>query len=132
MQRAVSGPPADPRANGSATNMRVELTDAMLRTLVPPGRGRIELRDTLVPGLVLRITPTGIMTWSARAWTHDGKRTRPTIGTWPKVGIAAARKRARSLLGKIADGEDPVEEKRAARAERQARAALPTVAASLA
>jgi integrase len=112
--------------------MPVELTDAMLRALVPPTRGRIELRDTVVPGLVLRITPASIMTWSARAWTHEGKRTRPTIGTWPKVGITQARKRARSLLGKIVDGEDPAEEKRAARAERQARAALPTVAAGLA
>ena len=112
--------------------MRVELTDAFLRALRPPARGRIELRDTVVQCLALRVTAAGTASWSVHVRTRDGKRTRPGIGEWPKVGIKAARTQARVLLGEIAKGGDPVEDKRTARAERSARAALPTVAASLA
>ena len=39
--------------------MRVELNDAFVRALKPPARGQIDLRDTLVPCLTLRITHTG-------------------------------------------------------------------------
>src|SRR4051794_24305578 len=105
--------------------MRVELTDAYLRALRPPEEGRIELRDAVVRGLALRITPTGTASWSVHVRTHEGKRTRPLIGTWPKIGIRDARIQARKLLGDIAKGEDPVERKRGARAERAARAAMP-------
>ena len=112
--------------------MRVELTDAFLRALLPPPRGRIELRDTFVPCLALRITANGTASWSVHVRTHGGKRTRPSLGEWPTIGIKAARSRARELLVEVARGGDPVEEKRTARAERRAREVLPTVAAFLA
>jgi integrase len=70
--------------------------------------------------------------WSVHVRTRGGKRTRPGLGAWPTVGIKLARQRARELLLDIAKGGDPVEEKRTARQERNARAALPTVAACLA
>ncbi|MBD0272577.1 MAG: DUF4102 domain-containing protein, partial [Acetobacteraceae bacterium] len=112
--------------------MKRDLNDAWLRAfarreLPEPGR-RKEVWDTRVVGLVLRLTPTGIITWSVRARTRDGKRTRPTIGAWPHVGIAEARKRAQAQLSAIQNGADPVAQKRAARAERSAREAEPTVA----
>src|SRR5215469_13027106 len=112
--------------------MRVELTDAFVRALKPPARGRIDLRDTLVPCLTLRITHTGTATWSVQARTREGKRTRPSLGTWPVVGIRKARQQARLMLAEIAHGGDPAADKRQARIERQARAALPTVAEALA
>jgi integrase len=112
--------------------MRRELNDAMLRALRPPVTGRLELWDTRVAGLVLRITVSGTASWSVRARTRDGKRTRPTLGGWPEVGIAAARKRARATLADIQGGADPVVAKRDARADRVARAAQPTVADRLA
>jgi integrase len=112
--------------------MRVELTDAFVRALKPPARGRIDLRDTLVPCLTLRITHNGTATWSVQARTRDGKRTRPSLGTWPVVGIRKARQQARLMLADIAHGGDPAADKRQARIERQARAALPTVAEALA
>jgi hypothetical protein len=60
--------------------------------------------------------------------TRDGKRTRPTLGAWPALGIADARKRALAQLAAIHGGADPVAQKRAARADRAAREAEPTVA----
>jgi len=44
--------------------MRRELTDVFIRSLPPPANGRVEIWDSRVSGLVLRITPTGAATWS--------------------------------------------------------------------
>lgn len=112
--------------------MKQDLNDAWLRTLKPPGEGRIEVWDTRVPGLSLRLTPGGAATWSVRTRTRNGKQTRPRLGTWPAMGIAEARREARALLADVARGADPVGEKRAARTGRTARAGLPTVAERLA
>jgi integrase len=105
--------------------MKRELTDAFLRGVEPPAEGRLELRDTKVPGLVLRITPKsrmnpkGLATWSVRTRTKDGKQTRPKLGTWPILSIGAARKAARDMLAAIQTGDDPAEKWRQARAERR-------------
>lgn len=113
--------PAEPKK-------RRDLTDAYLRTVEPPAEGRLELRDRRVLGLVLRMTKGGVATWSIRARTHDGKQTRPTLGTWPHVGIAEARKAALAAIASIQTGGDPIAEKRRARDERKARAGEKTVA----
>jgi integrase len=107
------------------------LTDVWLQALKPPASGRIEIRDSRVNGLMLRLTSTGIATWSVRARTRDGKRTRPTLGRWPAVGIAEARRRALAAIAEIQGGGDPVSARRAARAERAARGTLPTVSERL-
>ncbi len=112
--------------------MRRELTDVWLRGVKPPAAGRLEIWDTRAGGLVLRITPAGAATWSVRARTADGKRTRPKIGTWPAVGIAEARKRALGISAAILAGGDPVAERQARQAELAARTGLPTVADRLA
>lgn len=99
--------------------MKRELTDAFLRGVEPPAEGRIELRDTKVPGLVLRMTPKGLATWSVRTRTKDGKQTRPKLGTWPILPIGAARKAARDMLAAIQTGADPAEKWRQDRAARR-------------
>ena len=71
--------------------MKRDLNDPWLRSQKPPETGRLEVWDTWVSGLVLRMTPGGVATWSVRARTRDGKRTRPTIGTWPSMSITASR-----------------------------------------
>ncbi len=101
--------------------MKRELNDAWLRSVKPPAAGRIEIRDTEVSALVLRVTPNGAMTWSARTRTKDGKQTRPKLGTYPAMGIAAARRAARLAIGGIIGGADPIEEKRQAREARRTR-----------
>jgi integrase len=107
--------------------LRREITDVFLRNLDPPKTGRLEVWDTREAGLVLRLTPSGMAVWSVRSRTQDGKRTRPKLGEWPKLGVADARKRARAMLVDIHRGADPVAEKQAARAERKARESMPTV-----
>ena len=111
--------------------MRKDLTDAYLRTIAPPPAGRFEVRDDAVRGLVFRLTHKGAASWCVRAYTREGKEARVTVGTYPAVGLSEARKRARASLAAIQGGADPVEEKRAARVERERREAEPTVAERL-
>lgn len=112
--------------------MRRNLNDAWLRAQEPPASGRLEIRDTETVGLVLRVTPAGVMTWSVRTRTKDGKQTRPKLGTYPAMGIAAARKAARKQLVAVEGGADPVAEEQRARAAKRDRDAALTVAAALA
>jgi len=112
--------------------MKRDLNDMWLRSVNPPAAGRLEIRDAEVVGLVLRVTPNGAMTWSVRTRTKDGKQTRPKLGTYPAMGIAAARKAARAAIGGIVAGADPVEDKRKAREARRNRLAEATVADRLA
>jgi integrase len=104
-------------------NVQRNLTDGYLRAVSPPATGRLEIRDTRVRGLILRITANATFTWSARTRTEDGRQTRPKLGTWPAMGIAEARKRALAVLSDIQQGGDPVVAKQTARAARL----LPTV-----
>jgi integrase len=112
--------------------MRVVLSDTWLRAVKPPPHGRIEVRDVKAPGLVARITPNGVVSWAARGRRPDGREARVTLGTWPTLSLAEARKKAQGARTAVADGKDPTAEKRQARADRQARAELPTVTERLA
>jgi hypothetical protein len=116
----------------SEVSRRRNITDLFLQALKPPVTGRLEIHDTRVNGLMLRVTPSGGATWSVRQRLADRKRPRPSIGRWPEMPIREARKRARIMLGELASGKDPVVAKRQARAERAARAARPTVENQLA
>jgi len=107
------------------------ITDGFLRGVKPPGSGRIEIRDTHTRGLVLRLTAGGTASWSTRGLLPTGKHGRITLGTWPHVGIAEARRRAKAAVAGTQAGEDPIAEKRAARAAELERAALPTVAEAI-
>jgi integrase len=109
-----------------------DLTDAGLRALKPPATGRTEIRDPRVKGLVLRLTPNGAASWSVRVRTREGKHTRPTLGTWPAMSIADARRSALAMIVAVQSGGDPVAEKKSARAERKEREAAPTVAERMA
>jgi len=109
-----------------------DLTDAFLRALKPPARGRIELADGRVRGLWFRLTAAGAGSWCVRTRTADGKQTRPALGTWPALGIAEARRAALDTLATVQRGADPVAAKRAARKARARDLAEPTVADRLA
>jgi integrase len=95
--------------------LRVSLTDAFLRSVKPPTAGRFEIRDPACGGLVFRITATGARSWSFRFRDALGRQTRATIGEYPAIGLKAARKAANAMRALVANGGNPVENKRAAR-----------------
>lgn len=97
----------------------MNFTEARCKALsAPPGR-RLEVCDTEVTGLRLRVSAPAANGSVARSWALlqriDGKVTRVTIGKWPKVSVNAARDRARVLQGAIITGANPARDKRRAR-----------------
>ena len=92
------------------------LTDLRVRNLKPtPGR-QIDLYDARIRGLAVRISPKG--TKSFVVWYRIGSKARRlTLGRFPTMSLAEARKRAQEALIQVADGKDPAAEKQRARTD---------------
>jgi integrase len=96
--------------------MKKPLTDAVVRSAVPPATGRLEITDERCPGLQLRVTSAGVRSWSFRFRDPgSGAVTRATIGKYPALSLSYARERATDLRRSVARGVNPVEQKRQSR-----------------
>lgn len=96
------------------------LTDARIRKMEPPARGRRLVFDKhrdAPKGFGLRITAAGKRAFVLRYLTHDGKDRLLTIGEHPTWSLAAARKRASELRREIDSGADVLAQRREKRAE---------------
>jgi integrase len=93
------------------TMKRRRLTDLSIKAIRRPEAGRIQIPDAVVSGLWLRATDTGVRSWSV-LYRPPGRSTpvRYTIGRWPGITCAAARKVAKAVLADVADGKDPAAE----------------------
>ncbi|HOW76622.1 MAG TPA: site-specific integrase [Candidatus Competibacteraceae bacterium] len=81
-----------------------------------PAAERYEVRDTGQPGLVLRISPTGHKSYSVgKGVGRHGRRIK--IADFSAITLDEARKRAKTLLGDLANGIDPITARRKARAQ---------------
>lgn len=69
-----------------------------------PGEKLYRLRDSTVPGLMLRVTPAGKKTWAV-TWGRGQER---VLGTYPVMTLEAARERARRELGEVAEHGAPL------------------------
>ncbi|WP_082112785.1 Arm DNA-binding domain-containing protein [Pseudoxanthomonas suwonensis] len=74
-----------------------------------------ELRDTLVPGFLCKVTPTGRKVFMLAYRTNWGERRKPSIGKFGELTVEQARAIAKDMLADIRRGEDPSAEKRAMR-----------------
>ena len=92
----------------------VTLTTKGIEAMQPPAL-RTELPDQAVKGLYLVCQPTGTKTWALRARVA-GKPVKMTLGTWPKMGLAAARAAAAEAKERIETGADPIAERKAEQA----------------
>lgn len=97
------------------------LTDKSLERITPPAQGRIELWDSQVSGLGLRIGSKR-KTWQV-FYRFNGIQRRKSLGVWPVVDVAEARKRAGAILDLARNGTDPEEQERK---QREAEAAAET------
>lgn len=79
----------------------MKLTDAKIRTLPIPTAGRKKYADG--HGLVLLVSFTGLKTWYLRKRVA-GKEQMLTLGTYPAIGLADARRAAESLSTRLAKG----------------------------
>src|SRR5262245_13918751 len=78
-----------------------------------PDTARREIPDGR--GLYLLVQPSGAKSWAVRCRLR-GRATKLTLGTWPAMTLAAARKAAADARLQVAEGGDPTAAKREARA----------------
>jgi integrase len=70
-----------------------------------PGPQRREISDG-GSGLWLLVQPSGAKSWAVR-YRYAGRPTKLTLGGWPALTLAAARKGAADALHELARGHDP-------------------------
>jgi integrase len=98
--------------------MQKRLSDAFLRGLAPPPSGRLDISDIGCSGLSFRVTAAGAQSWNFRFRDPTTRRTtRLTLGSYPAIGLGAARELADGYRKAVARGENPAAEKRKARDE---------------
>ncbi len=97
------------------------LTTTIINAAKKPGK----LYDEGRLGLYLNVAPGGSKSWLQRI-TIDGKRREIGLGGYPVVTLLMARKRALDNKRAVADGRDPLAEKRRARVPTFAEAAQAT------
>jgi hypothetical protein len=94
--------------------MKLKLTKRTIAEL-EPGEKAYEVNDSELPGFLLRIQPTGHMTYYARFRLDDGTRGRVRVGPASILTPVQARDKARDLLAQATQGIDPAETRRSAR-----------------
>ena len=94
--------------------MRARLTDRTLQAMKPHA-GRYHVGDSVVRGLRVRVSIDGQRTFSVVYRAPNGDVRTFTIGTYPEVGLAAARDLARDVKASARLGTDRQEEKVSAR-----------------
>lgn len=84
--------------------MRKKLTTKMIDAL-PLSKGkRYEVRDTVLPGLHIRVSATGGKVWNL-ATRIEGRMRRIKLGAYPVISLSDARQRAQGILRDIALGK---------------------------
>jgi integrase len=108
--------------------VQIAITEAVIADLRRTTRIKVlDVWDTTMRGLVLRILPSSRASWFVRTWTTAGKRTSIKIGEHPALRVVDARKQALIQLGAVQQGRDPVGERRAVREARRVAALAITV-----
>lgn len=94
--------------------MKVALSDKIIGGLdhssILEGRERRTLWDASQKGLGLLIHKSGTIAWVLR-YSMRGHNGQTTLGQWPDLPYAVAKKKAQSLRGQVADGIDPAKVK---------------------
>ena len=75
----------------------------------------VELRDTLVPGFLCKITPAGRKVFMLQYRTNAGERRKPALGLYGELTVEQARSLAQEWLAEVRRGGDPSAAKAAAR-----------------
>ncbi|WP_143750658.1 site-specific integrase [Mesorhizobium sp. WSM4312] len=91
-----------------------ELTDKFCQSAKATSGRKVDYFDTLVKGLVLRVSAGGTKSWYL-VYGPPAKRQWLKLGSYPEIplgGDRGARQRARDARAKVGDGGDPVADKK--------------------
>lgn len=104
------------------------LTELQIENLATP-ESRREIPDGKISGLYLVMQPSGAKSWALR-YRVAGAPKKFTIGPYPAISLATARKKAQKALGEVVDGNDPSAQKKAVKeAEKAAKSTADRVEA---
>jgi len=99
--------------------MKKKLTEMGVDKMNPVAGQRLEVFDTLTPGLALRVTEAGKKSWSVMyrvAGRGDGGNRgalrRMTLGAYPLIDLKAARDKARAAIDLADRGDDPADQRK--------------------
>lgn len=92
----------------------IKLTKTAVDSATPKSKD-YELRDTAIPGFLLKVTPTGRKVFMIQYRTNAGERRKPAIGRFGEITVEQARSIAQDWLAEVRRGNDPSAEKSAAR-----------------
>ena len=84
---------------------RFPIADTALENLEPEA-SEYRIKDS--ESLYFRVAPSGKKSWVFRYKREDGKWPWISLGAYPLISGAKARKKARELLNDIVDGKNPV------------------------
>jgi integrase len=100
--------------SGSEAHQMAKALNARTVETAKPAAERREIADGLLPRLYLVIQPSGSRSWAVR-YRHHGHPCKYTLGRYPAIDLASARKLASAALRAVAEGRDPTQEKKRAR-----------------
>jgi integrase len=83
-----------------------ELTDVFLRKMRPPEQAQIDVWDRSIAGFGVRCSRAGTKTF-VLVYRVRGKWRRMSLGRYPNLKLADARKRAHAALREVSAGRDP-------------------------
>ncbi len=92
---------------------RKRLTDTAIKNAKPPAIGQAELWDGGLSGFGLRVTAKGVKSF-VLLYRHHGRPRRWTLGRYPALSLADARRMASDALTAIEHGRDPAEDNQTA------------------
>jgi integrase len=93
--------------------MARKLTDTLVRSLAPPAAGQRVVWDGALPRFGLRLAAGGARAWVIK-YKVRGRSRWLTLGSYPLISLAGARKKAKRQFARVVQGEDPAAERRTA------------------
>ena len=83
------------------------LTETAIAKITPPTKGRKDITDSVMQGLNIRVSSTGVKSW-CHAYRYGGKQIRMTFGRWPDILLVQARQIVKEHKVELAMGNNPV------------------------
>ncbi len=94
----------------------LQFTMKVLEAIKPDPEKRVFYYDLKYKNLCLAVNPKGTKTWFLYQ-SIDGRPERIKIGRFPAVNLVEAKRQWKKLQGRIANGENPNQDKRNLRSE---------------
>lgn len=85
---------------------KIKLTKTAVDAAQPQAQA-VELRDTVVPGFLCKITPAGRKVFMLQYRTNTGERRKPALGLFGELTVEQARVMAQDWLAEVRRGGDP-------------------------